>query len=525
MAWTLDRGVLLAACMLTAACLGLWLTPHRPAGWMQPAVAARRPAVARPLRGPPLRFPTALPGAPVAAPDRSHPAPIPSPGTQGRPAAILCAAAALATLPAAALALAWQRRPRPPPLALWATAGEKDDQRSEAKRQYELERPWGLFIIFNLVTWGLIVAASLPTSVRDALEKGDVASLAGNAVFLLLLLLFLQRRVTERSKRIAAIEKELQLGELAVEMRNRLGGTRVTAVRELRGKARVALLFGNAARLRDDVRRAAAYRRRFAEVGLLVVPVVSDPDDGAVEELRRADLPGSWQWLAAPVTTPRWVEHFKGLLPTGSASDALYVTFGATGRVRGSGAGIPRWDVLLSTFPRDCADLPGAAAYDAGEATVQGATPEDAAALLAAHRAFYAALGAGDTAAMAGLWADPGATDPVISGCCERGARMDGWETLLREDRRPPGMAPTDADVLVEADAAWVTAVEALPGGGTLLATQRFQRTADGWALIRHRTVPWGKVAAAPAVLRCDGRGCVALSAVATTSYPTPGDD
>lgn len=54
---------------------------------------------------------------------------------------------------------------------------------------------------------------------------------------------------------------------------------------------------------------------------------------------------------------------------------------------------------------------------------------------------------------------------------------------------------------------------------------QRFQRTADGWALIRHRTVPWGKVAAAPAVLRCDGRGCVALSTVATTSYPTPGDD
>lgn len=28
------------------------------------------------------------------------------------------------------------------------------------------------------------------------------------------------------------------------------------------------------------------------------------------EELRRADLPGSWQWLAAPVTSPRWVEHF-----------------------------------------------------------------------------------------------------------------------------------------------------------------------------------------------------------------------
>lgn len=33
-------------------------------------------------------------------------------------------------------------------------------------------------------------------------------------------------------------------------------------------------------------------------------------------------------------------------------------------------------------------------------------------------------------------------------------------------------MAPTDADVLVEGDAAWVTAVEALPGGGTLLATR-----------------------------------------------------
>ncbi len=49
--------------------------------------------------------------------------------------------------------------------------------------------------------------------------------------------------------------------------------------------------------------------------------------------------------------------------------------------------------------------------------------------------------------------------------------------------------------------------------GATLLAVQRWERKEDGeWKLAYHSTIPWSADNRAGGMLRCDCRGCVALT-------------
>ena len=86
------------------------------------------------------------------------------------------------------------------------------------------------------------------------------------------------------------------------------------------------------------------------------------------------------------------------------------------------------------------------------------------------------------------------------------------------------GARATDCDAtLISATDAWTTAVERPGEGGTLLATQRWSRDAEGgvWRLATHRYIPWSADGAtAVAALRCDGRGCVLLGRQINTRAP-----
>jgi hypothetical protein len=110
-----------------------------------------------------------------------------------------------------------------------------------------------------------------------------------------------------------------------------------------------------------------------------------------------------------------------------------------------------------------------------------------------------------------------------------KGARLDGWETVLRPDRRPEGLKLSDVDVTVERDVATVTVLETVANGATLLATQTYEKakktTEDDedevWILRSHYTIPYGKDTVAKIALRCDERGCVAVPAKAVASAKT----
>ena len=76
-----------------------------------------------------------------------------------------------------------------------------------------------------------------------------------------------------------------------------------------------------------------------------------------------------------------------------------------------------------------------------------------------------------------------------------------------------------DACVAPGGREAWSTALEfpANGGGASLLCTQRWVRDGDTpeWRLAQHRTIPYAADVDAPACLRCDRRGCVALQRTA----------
>lgn len=147
--------------------------------------------------------------------------------------------------------------------------------------------------------------------------------------------------------------------------------------------------------------------------------------------------------------------------------------------------------------------------------------------------------------------------DRFIAG----GARLDGWPTVLRPDRRPEGLKLSDVDVTIERDQATVTVLETVANGATLLATQAYLRVPVGiggpgkdgeggggeggvdapvgrtsvaagpegaggvegepasrWVLRSHYTIPYGNDTVAKIALRCDERGCVAVPAKAVAS-------
>ncbi|MDA9099490.1 hypothetical protein N9L76_11240, partial [bacterium] len=103
-----------------------------------------------------------------------------------------------------------------------------------------------------------------------------------------------------------------------------------------------------------------------------------------------------------------------------------------------------------------------------------------------------------------------------------KGAQLDGWNTVLRPDRRPEGLKLSDVDVTVEKNLATVTVLETVANGATLLATQSFEKDSESekWILRSHYTIPYGLDTVAKIALRCDERGCVAVPAKAVASAP-----
>jgi len=80
-------------------------------------------------------------------------------------------------------------------------------------------------------------------------------------------------------------------------------------------------------------------------------------------------------------------------------------------------------------------------------------------------------------------------------------------------------MKVSGADSVVVSDTeAYTTVVEFPPNAGidsaTLLAQQRWTRPSrnDAWKLELHQTIPWSTETTAQGTLRCDRRGCVALT-------------
>jgi hypothetical protein len=102
----------------------------------------------------------------------------------------------------------------------------------------------------------------------------------------------------------------------------------------------------------------------------------------------------------------------------------------------------------------------------------------------------------------------------------DAGGRLDPWKDCLAEGARPEGMKISESEVTIISDTeAYTTVVESPANTGfdsaTLLAVQKWTRSnvgGDEWQLCLHQTIPWATMTKAQGTLRCDCRGCVALT-------------
>ena len=445
-----------------------------------------------------------------------------------------------------------------------APGGQGDDAR-QARALFEARNPAWLARVAALGSVGVVAAAGLPGTLADALRGADpdaTALLAANAALVAGCGLSVRSDLRRRARDSARFATELRVGAMPLRRFDRYGNEKAACVADLKaGSARCVLLYGKEADLIEDVGRAAVYARRLAASKLYVVPVASDAGAGGASALASSWAGASFVLLpSSPARFAAWFEELVGGGADGGRGDggargrvaSAYVTLDQNGRVRGSGLGRPRFDSLLASFPQNRIGAMGIGEADVGEggrggggggaegreyrltgaaATAASAVAEsdlaegdERRAVAEASRRFYAALAAGDGAAMAGEWANA-AESAFVTGAVMRDARLDGWDVVLREDRRPLGMDVGDFDVTVRGDVAYLTLLETVANGSTLLATQRFSRGADGaWQIEEHRTIPYGKDIVAKVVLRCDCRGCVAVPAKAAASWAEPRD-
>lgn len=350
------------------------------------------------------------------------------------------------------------------------------------------------------------------------------------------------RECGRRSNQLSRIEKELNSQTLAVRLpdnrfSDRLYSKDSVTLGDLRGSGRrVVAIRGTKERLREELIPFRVARRRLLQASTVVVAV---PTDGSTVEdwgIGREELVSA-PYLAETRDVERWIEYFRSLVGDGdgraaagggAAEEESLAWFGlqSSGRSFGSGVdeaprlieilgqSLPPVDLLDETDPP--AEL-SAAASAGGDATGKAVLND----ILAAQSHFYDALTSGDLSAMKTLFVED--TTREVEEVIAAGGRIDQWEACLEDGARPSGMKISGADALIVSDAeAYSTCIEFPPDAGiesaTLLAIQRWRKgddNSDGdrkWKLDLHQTIPWSMDSRAGGTLRCDCRGCVALT-------------
>lgn len=360
------------------------------------------------------------------------------------------------------------------------------------------------------------LAASLDLEMDGAGTAAAAATTLGSAG------LFLRER-GNRLRKLERLEREYAAGDLrlsttAVSLPFGGAGKQLT-LRSLRGR-RVVAVFGSKSEVLRLVEEALPYWRRFGQSGTVVIPAFRDAEDGTlelsdVEAMANVEgLRALPSWLGRPIEPSAWSAYFRALL---RGKDAGWFALSPRGRSVASGAGSDLvWDELLGDkLPPNEQLFP----TDSGmrERVDGGAVTASEEGVLAAQAAFYEALTGGDLAAMRAVLADgEDGRDEAVSEILRLGGRLDPWDFCLEGDNAPRSLVIGNGDCVVTAEDTAVSTCIEFPTGRTglsMLATQRWRRDEDGrWRLRSHRTIPFSYQQSAGGLLRCDNRGCAALT-------------
>lgn len=347
------------------------------------------------------------------------------------------------------------------------------------------------------------------------------------------------RECGRRSRKLSKMEKELNAELLTVQIANgpfadRLYGNVRFSLKDMRGKRRILAVCGSAAQLREALTPFRTLRRRFAQASVLVVAVSTDGSKSKEWGIDDAEI-RSVNYLAQAGDSKEWVDYFASLVggdddddndddSGGKVADlgGKIAWFGLSnsGKSFGSGFG----DALRPIEILGQSLLPLQNLDEDDEDDIGSTASDDVVSILAAQKQFYQALTSGDRAGMDQVYSkeESGEVDEVVAG----GGGIDSWEKCLEDGARPSGMKISGSDVFVASTTeAYSTTIEFPPVDGiedaTLLAVQKWGRSTvdDEWKLELHQTIPWSPSTRAGATLRCDRRGCTALTREVDRQY------
>ena len=342
------------------------------------------------------------------------------------------------------------------------------------------------------------------------------------------------RECTKRSRQLTRMEKELNTETLPIRLPTNAFSdkpwTDVATLKDLQrvsNPPRIIALSGTKERLQEALSGLTILGRRLKQASVYVVAVSTD---GSTLTQWQETLPSSafdnrksLPWLADPYQPQVWLEYIESLTNDRNQnndeavkeSTSTFRWFGlnSSGRSFGSGEGdIPQWRQIFGQFlaPTDI--------LDESDASMSSDLSTDMRSLFDAHALFYKSLTTGDLSTMINVYTNSSA--PQVSEVVEAGGRIDSWVDCLADGARPQDMLVSGTDGILMSDLeAFTTNVEfpAINAGvdsATLLAVQQWTRKdkQGEWKLQLHQTIPWSPDAKAQGTLRCDCRGCVALT-------------
>jgi hypothetical protein len=339
------------------------------------------------------------------------------------------------------------------------------------------------------------------------------------------------RECSRRSKQLNRIEKELNTEFLMIRLPmsqwSEVPYTRPTTLetlRKLSNAPRIIAVSGTKEKLNEALLGLSILGRRLQQATAFVVPIPTDGCKVSDLDILLSNQSPNKPWLASADNQDTWRSYFSSLTSNNnnnnnnnnnvgdstSSAKASFQWFGLTSSGRSFGSGeeeVPLWLQVLGQHLRptdilDQADPPQATANPA---------------LLEAVRAFYTCLTTGDADGMEAIFSSKPSSQ--VAEVISAGGRLDSWKDCLADGARPEGMMISGVDSIVLSDTvAYTTVIEFPANAGidsaTLLAVQQWTRQTitDDWKLELHQTIPWSSETRAQGTLRCDCRGCVALT-------------
>lgn len=398
------------------------------------------------------------------------------------------------------------------------------------------------------------VLVSLPTILSTLDSPTAVPSIyltVGCDVSAVLTSYLFYRECVNRSKQLNRIEREMNTEYLTVRLPSILGGAKDMSLKEFRsssssnsnGSKRILALAGSRAEIFQVLQEARVLRRRLVQSNCLLVILPTDvlnPNKDTWEWEKEDAALLSGRWIAEATNLDTWATYFADLAASttttttttddgdnnnNNRSSSTLIWFGLNynGRSFGSGIGMSSLNLfeLMGSFLRPSTNIV-LSREDAPDALSDST-------LIDCQKAFYDALTSGDETSMKHMFAqDSGVVSEKVTRVIQSGGRVDGWTSCLADGARPSGMTIADSDAwtigidIGSSEEAYTTAIEFPVSEGssldadenTLLAVQKWTRKKDAaeWKLLLHQTIPWTAASKANGTLRCDVRGCVALT-------------